>query len=259
LTTAARPAARRRAEDRVPLDRLPIEAVPGFDEFGVCAFTTRREAGTFGLSGDDPVEEVMTRWTTLQQEVAREARRMVLARQVHGTRVLEHSAGGWTGWLRTGEADGHVAMERETALTVTIADCVPIFIAHPSGTVALLHSGWRGTAARIIDAGIAALVAIGKPAAELRVHLGPAICGRCYEVTAEVRTQLTGMPANRPGHVDLRALIAEHARAAGVKDLSVSEFCTKCDNDRFFSYRAGDSGRQVAVIAAAASAHEMDR
>lgn len=232
------------------LERLPIEPVTGFDELGVRAFTTTRDAGTFGLSGDDPGEEVMTRWTTLQQEVAGEAQRMVLARQVHGTRVLEHSAAGWAGWLRTGEADGHVAAERGIALTVSVADCVPVFIAHPSGVVALLHSGWRGTAARILDVGLAALAALGKPAGELRVHLGPAICGRCYEVSAEVRAQLTGMPATRAGHVDLRALIAEHARAAGVKELSVSEFCTKCDNDRFFSHRAGDSGRQVAVIAA---------
>ena len=69
-------------------------------------------------------------------------------------------------------------------------------------------------------------------------------------MSADVREQLTGMPANRPGHVDLRLLLAEHARAAGVKDLTVSEFCTRCDNDRFFSHRAGDTGRQVAVIIA---------
>ena len=193
----------------------------------------------------------MNRWAVLQQEVAAEAPRMVLGRQVHGTRVVQHAAAGSAGWLRTGEADGHVAAERGIALTVSVADCVPVFIAHSSGAVALLHSGWQGTAGRILDSGIAALASLGKPAAELRVHLGPAICGRCYEVSAEVRAQLTGMPANRPGHVDLRALLAEQARAAGVEDLSVSEFCTKCDNDIFFSHRAGDTGRQVAVIVAA--------
>jgi YfiH family protein len=192
----------------------------------------------------------MTRWTILQQELGADSPRLVLARQVHGTTVLEQT-GGWTGWLRTGQADGLIARDRGTAVAVTLADCVPIFIAHPSGVVALLHSGWRGTAGRIIDVAIAALAHAGCPAPELGVHLGPAICGRCYEVSAEVRQELTGMPANRAGHVDLRALIAEHARAAEVQNISVSAFCTRCDNDRFFSHRAGDSGRHVAVIVAA--------
>ena len=82
------------------------------------------------------------------------------------------------------------------------------------------------------------------------VHLGPAICGRCYEVSAEVREQLTGQPANRPGNVDLRSLIAEHAHETGVQKITVSSICTKCDNDRFFSHRAGDNGRQIGVIVA---------
>jgi hypothetical protein len=117
--------------------------------------------------------------------------------------------------------------------------------------VALLHSGWRGTAARILDAAIAALAAPASRPEELRVHLGPSICGRCYEVSADVREQLTGMPANRPGHVDLRLLLAEHAREAGVRELTVSEFCTRnATTTSFFSHRAGDTGRQVAVIIA---------
>ena len=71
-------------------------------------------------------------------------------------------------------------------------------------------------------------------------------------MTAEVREQLTGQPVTRPGHVDLRSLIAEHATETGVQKITVSAFCTKCDNDRFFSHRAGDAGRQIGVIAAQA-------
>lgn len=226
-----------------------LEDLEDFADYGVRAFTTTRTAGTFGMSGEDPVGEVVRRWAALQREIAGEGQRLVLGRQVHGTRVVEH-AGGWTGFLLGPEADGHVAAERGTGLAVTIADCVPVFIAHHSGVVGLLHSGWRGTAARILDVAIVALTRAGKPPEELRVHLGPSICGRCYEVSADVRQQLTGMPANRPGHVDLRLLIAEHARAAGIRELTVSEFCTRCDNDRFFSHRAGDTGRQAAVIIA---------
>jgi YfiH family protein len=193
----------------------------------------------------------MGRWTAVQNELADIALRIVSLRQVHGTRVIVHT-GGWEGWVRSVEADGHIAAEKGTALTVGIADCVPVFIAHPSGVVALLHSGWKGTAARITSAAIEALARYGHAPDELAIHLGPSICGRCYEVGAEVRAELTGQPSTRPGHVDLRALIAEHASELGVQKITVSSSCTRCDNDRFFSHRAGDSGRQIAVIAAPA-------
>lgn len=228
---------------------IPRQDVAEFAGFGIRAFTTTRDAGTFSFSGPDPVGEVMARWTGLQEELSAQARRMVIGRQVQGSNVLTHR-GGWEGLLRTGEADGHLAAERGIVLTVSVADCVPIFIAHPSGIVALLHSGWRGTVARIIDAGISAYARLGMPPDELKVHLGPAICGRCYEVSAEVRAQLTGQPVNRPGKVDIRSLIAEHAREIGVTDVSVSSDCTRCDNDRYFSHRAGDTGRQLGVIVA---------
>lgn len=215
--------------------------------FGIRAFTTTRDAGTFSLSGPDPTGEVLPRWTKLQEELSPYARRTVIARQVHGSDVITHR-GGWEGLLRTWPADGHLAAERGIILTVSIADCVPVFLAHPSGIVGLLHSGWRGTVARIVDSGINAFARLGLPPDELMVHLGPSICGRCYVVSADVREQLTGQPATRPGNVDLRSLIAEHARDLGVRDISVSSDCTKCDNDRFFSHRAGDTGRQIAVI-----------
>jgi YfiH family protein len=191
----------------------------------------------------------MSRWSALQNDLSDIARRVVSLRQVHGTRVLVHT-GGWEGWLRAGEADGHIAVERGIALSVGIADCVPVFIAHPSGVVALLHSGWRGTAARITTEAIAAMARNNIAPDELAIHLGPAICGRCYEVSADVREELTGQPVTRAGHVDLRSLIAEHATETGVQKITVSSSCTKCDNDRFFSHRAGDSGRQIGVIAA---------
>jgi polyphenol oxidase len=233
------------------VSEVPKEVITDFESWGIRAFTTTRDAGTFSLSSTEPVNEVMGRWTAVQRELADLARRVATIRQVHGTRVLVHT-GGWEGWLRGEEADGHIASEKGIALAVGVADCVPVFIAHPSGIVALLHSGWRGTAAGITTEAIAALARYGLPPDELAIHLGPAICGRCYEVSADVREQLTGQPVTRPGHVDLRSLIAEQAAETGVQKISVSSSCTKCDNDRFFSHRAGDKGRQIAIIAAQA-------
>jgi YfiH family protein len=228
-----------------------VEIVDDLASFGIDAFTTTRALGSFSAGSDEPVRAVMRRWDSIRSTAAaRGVRRLATAAQIHGSRVLVHVPG-WEGWLRGTEADGHLAAARGTALAVTIADCVPVFLVHPSGAVALLHSGWRGTSARIVEQGIAALAHRGFPSSELRMHLGPAICGRCYEVSPEVAHQLTGEPEATPRAVDLRALIAGHARAMGVHHISISPSCTKCNNDRFYSHRAGDEGRQVAVIFAA--------
>ncbi len=94
------------------------------------------------------------------------------------------------------------------------------------------------------------LVARGARAADLVVHAGPAVCGRCYEVSPAVYEAVTGEPTSVHRTIDLRAIILAHAAAAGVQRASASSLCTRCDNERFFSHRAGDAGRQLAVIIA---------
>lgn len=225
------------------------EPVPDVADLGVIAFTTTRAVGTFGVNSDEPVRDVMGRWAALRRELLEFGPRMATAGQVHGARILIHD-GTWRGWLRGEEADGHLAPARGTAAVVSVADCVPVFIAHPSGAVMMLHSGWRGTAARLLEHGLAALTRAGLAVAEARIHLGPAICGRCYEVSADVYAQLTGRDPGKPTPVDLRAILADQAHAGGVRRITTSDLCTRCNNDRFYSYRAGDSGRQVGAIVA---------
>ena len=226
---------------------LAVEVVDAFAPLGITAFTTGRAAGSYGVHSDEPVREVMARWNELRARLG--CGRLATAAQVHGDRVLEH-VGGWSGWLRGDSADGHLSVERGTAMAVTVADCVPVFVAHPSGAACILHSGWRGTAAGITESAIRRLAALGHPPRELVVHCGPAICGRCYEVSADVAARLTGNDPGRPVLVDLRELIATRARQLGVETISVSPLCTRCDNDRLFSHRAGDVGRQLGVICA---------
>lgn len=233
-----------------PLASLDVEPIDDFATFGIRAFTTTRAAGTFGTAGDEPVGELTRRWNRLRTLLASGGDRFATSHQVHGARVVVHGAGWERGWLRVDDADGHASTVRGTGMAVTVADCVPVFIAHPGGAIALLHSGWRGTALRIVEHGIAALAQRGLPASEVRMHCGPAICGRCYEVSADVYRQLTGRAASAPTPVDLRALIADHARAAGVRHITLSDRCTRCHNDRFFSHRAGDGGRQLGVMIA---------
>lgn len=223
------------------------EVVDDLAAWGILAFTTGRAAGSFGMGTDEPVRDVITRWTALRALLGGTATRLATSYQVHAVHILRHT-GGWQGWLRGPEADGHLSAERGTAMAVTVADCVPVFLAHPSGAAAALHSGWRGTAGRITERAIALFAELGHPARELRLHCGPAICARCYEVSADVFGQLTGRDPGRPATVDLRALIADHARAVGVRQISVSPLCTRCDSDRFYSHRAGDPGRQLGVV-----------
>lgn len=233
---------------------LPAGAVPahGLDG-GVTAFTTGRATGSFGLGSSEPVESVMARWGALRHALAAAGvRRLATAHQVHGRTVVRHG-GGWHGWLRGDDADGHVTNVPGTALAVTVADCTPVLVSHPAGAIAALHAGWRGTAAGILNEGLDALEALGYPAVECAVVLGPAICGQCYEVGPEVLSAIHGRAFDHKALLDVRAVLVDQAQRRGVHRLTVDTTCTRCDNDRFFSHRAGDVGRQLGVIALNAS------
>lgn len=228
-------------------DPVMAEPVPAMAALGLVAFTTTRHAGSLALGSTEPSEAIWARWLGLSSVLAPLAPRLVFAHQVHGAAVVEHRAG-WSGILRVPDADGHLSLETPTAMAVTLADCVPVFIGHPSGVAAMLHSGWQGTVAGITARAIARLAADGLDPADLVVHCGPSICGKCYEVGPDVYGKLTGLAVTDPTPVDLRALIAESARGAGVTQVSVSQACTLHHNDRFYSHRAGDAGRQLGLI-----------
>ena len=223
--------------------------IDAFAQLGFRAIISTRGAGDLALNGAAPVGEVLLRWDALRAAVgaASPGSRFATARQVHGTQVLQHGPG-WTGWLRVDEGDGHFTVEPGTGLGVTVADCVPVFMAHPAGAIGLVHAGWRGTAAGIVRVALAVFKERGLDPADVRVHLGPAICGNCYQVGPDVFAQLTGSRPEASRNVDLRGLLAGQAKAAGVHEISTSPSCTRCDNGIFFSHRCGDSGRQVAVI-----------
>ncbi|MBC7788471.1 MAG: polyphenol oxidase family protein [Anaerolineae bacterium] len=226
------------------------EPVEDFREFGITAFTTTRAAGSFNTLTTEPVGIVMERWHSLRSELLTLAPRFATARQVHGDAIALHT-GEWSGWLRATAADGHFAPSRGTAMAVTVADCVPVFLAHASGATALLHAGWRGAVAELLVRGIEVFRSYGFAAEDLWTHLGPAICGKCYEVSPDVFGLLTGKNTAVPARVDLRGVLASQASRSGVRRISSSPLCTRCNNDRFFSHRAGDEGRQLGVMVAA--------
>ncbi len=234
------------AESPGPLaSAIPVDELAAL---GLIAFTTTRAAGSFGLGSNEPVGVVMDRWSALLADCrAAGAPALASAGQVHGAELETHGTG-WRGWLRGRDRDGHVTAESGVAMAVTVADCTPVFLAHPTGPIAVLHAGWRGTAAGILEHGVAALAALGAAPEELHAHLGPAICGHCYEVGPEVLTAVTGKAASAKGRLDVRAVLAERAASVGVRSVSLSRWCTRCDSERLFSHRGGDAGRQLGVI-----------
>lgn len=222
---------------------------------GILAFTTTAAMGSFGLAGNEPVAVVMDRWDELAAALARRGvQGLASSAQVHGAQLAVHSLP-WSGWLRQRGVDGHVSTVPGSALAVTVADCVPILIGHPGGAIAALHAGWRGSAASILEGGLDLLESRGFPAAECQVYLGPAICGSCYEVGPEVISAVTGRRASGKQLLDVRQVLADRALGRGVAGITVESACTRCGPRNFFSHRAGDSGRQLAVIALPFSAH----
>lgn len=217
--------------------------------YGLVAGITSADVD-LGLWTAAPVGEVMGRWSDFRRSHAG-FDATVLAHQVHGTAVLRHDRA--LGWQIHDGADGHVTTAPGVLLTVTVADCVPVYLAAPAHrAVALLHAGWRGTAGGILGRGAAMLQEAADCGPEALVaHLGIAICGRCYEVGAEV-AQACGGAAEGPGpwHVDLRARLAAEAASIGIGRVSASSWCTAHDTGRFHSHRAsgGTAGRMVAYL-----------
>lgn len=201
------------------------------------------------LFGRGRPHEVMERWWSLGRAVG--AHRIVHGHQVHGAVVRVHDDGP-AGLHVFPATDGHVTRASGVVLAVSVADCVPVALVDPARrAVALLHAGWRGVAAGILERGLAVMEErLLARADELHVHLGPAICGRCYEVGPEVHRGL-GLPEpSAPEPLDLRAVAAERALAAGVRPdrLTVSTWCTRCGDSPFFSHRGGRPERQVAFL-----------
>lgn len=209
----------------------------------------------------------------LAQSVGFDPAGLYQTRQVHGDRVVFVDGATPTDVVSHEEADALVARTAvaprgtsvagaRLAVAVRVADCVPILIADGSGTsVAAVHAGWRGVVNHVVRAAISALE--GEPR-ELLCAIGPSIGGCCFEVDDAVADAIAGASSadaiaarTRPGKVlvDLRRAVRAQLRDLGVPEEAIddpagSDACTRCDRERFYSYRRdGDaSGRLVAVI-----------
>lgn len=171
-------------------------------------------------------------------------RTWVKSQQVHGADVVTVE-----GPCEPGGADALLTSAEDVAVAVHVADCMPILLADPAGgRVSVVHAGWRGLVAGVIQNAVAAL----NGGVEVHAVVGPSIGPCCFQVgpeVAEAAVQALGEGVVRGDRVDLwtGALVA--LRRAGVTRVHLSTLCTRCEPHRFYSHRAGDQGRQALVAA----------
>jgi polyphenol oxidase len=253
-------AAVQRVEEKLAGGPVPLYQHPDWVErfpWLLQGTTGRGDDGSFdlGLGGSQPVGTVLNRWRLLLE--ALEVPAAAHSRQVHGAELHLHRQPPVPGLLVMDRVDGQATSVPGLLMSVSVADCVPLFLVAPRRRVAaLLHAGWRGVAAGILEDGMQLLQReFGAAARELWLHCGPSICERCYEVGPEVHRQLR--PLSRPPAaaraIDLRGVLLERAFQRGIRleHCSISRHCTRCGGGglrAFFSHRAGETGRQMALL-----------
>jgi YfiH family protein len=186
---------------------------------------------------------------------------VVQTRQVHGRGVVV---------VREGErpdpaveADAIVSVDPTRAVSVRVADCVPILLADRHGrVVAAVHAGWRGTSAGVAAAAVRAIEALGVPAGDLLAAVGPSIGPCCYQVDATVRDDFLArhlladhwFTADGPDRWRLDLQRANHAQleACGLRatDIHHASACTADAPILWYSHRrqGAAAGRMIAAI-----------
>lgn len=141
-------------------------------------------------------------------------------------------------------------------LAVRVADCLPVLLTTADGSViAAAHGGWRGLAAGVIEATLAAM---SVPTSHCSAWLGPAIGREAFEVGIEVREAFCDIAPSDAGHfralgedkwlADLVALARARLRRAGVDNVAGADLSTHADSRRFFSYRRDRTAARFAAV-----------
>jgi YfiH family protein len=200
------------------------------------------------LTGDRPAA-VRENRSRLAAGLGLDPGRVVIGRQVHGVELAAHEhpqspAPFAARGSEAPEVDGHHTAEADLGLLVFVADCLPIAIAGAE-RVAILHGGWRGLAAGLLERGTAAVD--GTAAA-----VGPGIGPCCFEVGNEVLAAFgslgDGIAVGRM--LDLREVARRLLVRSGVERIEISDLCTRCNPDLFFSHRGQgpETGRQAGLV-----------
>ncbi len=228
------------------VSRLSLDGAPGF-----AAGFTRGALTARSLDPDAAGRALAEALGAPEAEV-------VTLHQVHGRSLLSFDAPARKrGHTLLGDGDGLLTSQQNVLLAVASADCVPIVLADPvSGWIAAVHAGWRGTAARVLDAALDALAARGVDLGNVFAAFGPSISRDRYEVGPEVVTALReayrdadappdAVRGGRDGRafVDVAAFNAAALRARGLRPerINASNACT-CASPDLPSWRRDGPG-----------------
>ena len=198
-----------------------------------------------GILTDDDPGRVAENRRLLAAGAGLDPARVAMGWQVHGADIRRwESVPDGGGYARPGaeldRVDGHVTDLPGVGLLVLAADCLPVALVAP-GRAAMLHCGWRGLAAGILERAVALFDV--PPAAAI----GPGIGRCCYEVGPEVLDAFADLDGVAEGRMlDLKAVAARLLARAGVERIDEVGLCTSCERELFFSHRRDDgvTGRQ---------------
>jgi len=217
-------------------------ALPGR---GHVLFTTRAHGNMSSVGGEDAehgdsARERLRRLSGVQRLARGYQVHGAVVRRVRGTPDLEPAG------APAAHADGQVTDVRGVGAMVLSADCLPVALGC-TGAVAMVHAGWRGLAAGVLEEGVRAVRELGGDHDQMVAIVGPGAGVCCYEVGPEVHGAF-GDAHSHGRHIDLRGIAHERLRAAGVAHVRDVPACTVCDQ-RFFSHRreGARAGRQAAV------------
>ena len=212
----------------------------------------------------DSMENVEENLRRLGSAVGFDPERLVMTRQIHSDIVRVLTDQDCNGFCHRDypECDALVTNTPGVTLLVFTADCTPLLFHDPvTGAVGAAHAGWRGTAQAIGVKTVEAMVEhFGCKPENIRAAIGPNIAQCHFETDEDVPKAMVeafgaGVEAfmERRGekyHLDLKSINALSLRRAGVQHIDISDVCTYCQCDRFWSHRAshGERGSQGAVI-----------
>ncbi len=201
--------------------------------------------------GDDPSAVAANRHR-MAAELGLSDGRLVWMEQVHGRTATVVTA------PRPEPVCGTDALVTATpglAVAAVVADCVPVLLADPhAGVVAAVHAGRVGSRIGVLSAALSEMAGLGARTERIEALLGPAICGECYEVPAEMRDDIeVHLPdsacrtrSGTPG-LDLRAGLWRALSRAGVPRIGVDPRCTREDATLYSHRRDGVTGRLAAA------------
>lgn len=252
--------------------------IPSFDESGLVkhCFTSRiggvskspYDSLNLGTKTRDNYEDISRNYEIICKALGMDTKDIVISDQVHKDRILivgeEHKGNILALNKGLHEIDALITEKKNITLVTLYADCVPIFVLdRKREIIALAHGGWRGTVKKIGKKVINRMVSeFGTNPNDCVAGIGPSIGKCCYEVDDYVVTQFkesynkitdfTVRKDNGKYLLDLWNANKISLVEAGVpcENITISNICTKCNNDIFFSYRAdnGVTGRMAAIM-----------